>query len=108
MTPQGLFVLTVGVSLTGALVHMLGGSLLFIIVFQTAPLWWPELFGFHPPVLAYAASLLIATATLMLGGVPAALVERVTGATAPAAPAMWTWLASVAALTLAGLALGFG
>lgn len=108
MTPQGLFVLTVGVSLTGALVHMLGGSLLFIIVFQTAPLWWPEIFGFHPPVLAYAASLLIATATLMLGGVPAALVERATRATAPAAPAMWTWLAGTITVTLLGWALGFG
>ncbi|WP_439578720.1 hypothetical protein [Elioraea sp.] len=108
MTPQGLFVAILAVSMTGALAHMIGGSVVFFIVFQTAPLWWPEVFGFYPVVIAYAASLLIATATLMLGGVPAALVERFTGATHPEPAAMWTWLVAVALLTLAGLAIGFG
>lgn len=107
MTPQGLFVAVLAVCMTGALAHMIGGSVVFFIVFQTAPLWWPEVFGFYPVVIAYAASLLIATATLMLGGVPAALVERITGATAPVPPAMWTWLVSVVLLTLAGLAVGY-
>lgn len=106
MTPQGLFVGVMAVAMAGALLHMLGGSLLFLIVFQTAPLWWPEVFGYHAPVIAYAASLLIATATLMLAGVPAALVERVVRAGGPAAPAMWTWLGATILLTLAGLAVG--
>lgn len=108
MTPQGLFVAVLAVCMAGSLLHMLGGSLVFAIVFQTAPLWWPEVFGFYPLAIAYAASLLIATATLMLGGVPAALVERLTGATGPAPAAMWTWLVAVVLLTLAGLAVGFG
>ncbi|MFN6998480.1 hypothetical protein [Elioraea tepidiphila] len=108
MTPQGLFIATLAVCMTGSLLHMIGGSLVFFIVFQTAPLWWPEVFGLYPLAIAYAASLLIATATLMLGGVPAALVERATRATAPTPAAMWTWLVSVVLLTLAGLAIGFG
>ncbi|MFQ3623264.1 MAG: hypothetical protein SNJ73_06930, partial [Acetobacteraceae bacterium] len=78
MSPQTLFVLTVGVCMAGGLLHMLGASLLFLVVFSTAPLWWPEIFGYHAPVLAYASSLVIATVTLMLGGVPAALLERLT------------------------------
>jgi len=107
VTPQGLFIAILAVCMTGGLAHMLGGSLVFILVFHAAPLWWPEVLGVYPVVIAYAASLLIATATLMLGGVPAALVERLTGATSPQAPAMWTWLVSVVLLTLAGLAVGY-
>jgi hypothetical protein len=106
MSPQGLFVAVMAVAMTGALVHMLSGSMLFLIVFTTAPLWWPEVFGYHAPVIAYAASLLIATATLMLAGVPAALVERAAGARAPLPAAMATWLAASVLLTLAGLAIG--
>jgi hypothetical protein len=106
MTPQGLFVGVMAVAMAGALLHMLGGSMLFLIVFTTAPLWWPEVFGYHAPVIAYASSLLMATATLMLAGVPAALVERLTRASEPGAPAMWTWLCFTILFTLAGLSIG--
>jgi|YNPMSStandDraft_2_1061718.scaffolds.fasta_scaffold01554_3 hypothetical protein len=106
MAPQTLFVLTVGLAALAGLAHMLGQTLLFAIVFATAPLWWPEVFGFYPAVLAYAASLVIATVTLLAGGVPAALVERFGGYREPQALPMTVWLVSVLVLTVAGLALG--
>jgi hypothetical protein len=106
MTPQTLFVLTVGLAMVAGLAHMLGQTLLFAIVFATAPLWWPEVFGFYPLVLSYAASLLISTVTLFVAGVPAALLERARGDRAPATLPMAVWLVSVLLLTLAGLAFG--
>jgi len=106
VTPQTLFVLTVGLAGLVGLAHMLGQTLVFAIVFATAPLWWPEVFGFYPAVLAYASSLIIATATLLAGGVPAALVERLGGFREPAPLPMTVWLVSVLLLGLAGLALG--
>lgn len=106
MAPQTLFVLTVGLAALVGLAHMLGQSLVFAIVFATAPVWWPEVFGFYPAVLAYAASLIIATGTLLAGGVPAALLERLLRAREPQPLPMLVWLASVLLLGLAGLALG--
>lgn len=107
MSPQTLFVLTMGVCLAGSLLHMIGGSVLFRIVLATAPLWWPEVFGYYLSVLVYASSLLIATVTLMLSGVPAALYERLSGTREATTSSMTVWLISAAVLTLAGLALGF-
>ncbi len=106
MRPQTLFVLTMGVCLSAGLAHMLGQSVLFVLVFVTAPLWWPEVFGYYPPVLAYAASLLISTATLLLAGVPAALLERIRRDAEPSPGPMAVWLGAAVLLTLAGLALG--
>ncbi len=106
MTPQTLFVLTVGVSALAGLAHMLGQTVLFAIVFATAPLWWPEVFGFYLVVISYAASLMISTATLLAGGIPAALVERLGGHRAPSVWPMTVWLVCVCALTLLGLAIG--
>lgn len=107
MEPRRLFVMTMAVCMFAGLAHMLSQSVVFLIVFATAPLWWPEVFGYHPAVLAYAASLLISTATLMLSGVPAALLERIRRDTAPATLPMAVWFCSALLLTAAGLALGF-
>lgn len=106
MSPQALFVMTMAVAGFAGLANMLGQTVLFAIVFATAPLWWPEVFGFYPLVLSYAASLLISTLTLMLGGVPAALAERLLGAREPRRGPMMIWLGCVILLTLAGLAFG--
>lgn len=105
MTPQTLFVLTVGLAALAGLAHMLLQTVLFVIVFATAPLWWPEVFGFYPAVLSYATSLVISTVTLLVGGIPAALVERGFGFRAPAPLPMAVWLGAVLFVTLAGLAL---
>ncbi len=107
MTPQGLFVLTMGVCLGGSLLHMIGGSLLFRMVLAAAPLWWPEIFGYYLSVLIYASSLVIATVTLMLSGVPAALYERLSGTRETTVASMTIWLVSAVLVTVAGLAIGF-
>lgn len=108
MTPQSLFVMVVGLSAIAGLAHMLGQTLLFVVVFATSPLWWPEVFGFYPAVIAYAASLVISTTTMLIAGIPAALVERARRDTSPSALPHLVWLGGVVIVTLAGLALGRG
>ena len=47
------------------------------------------------------ASLMVSTATIILGGIPAAIYERVTGVKDDSTDAsMWLWLAGTALLTL--------
>jgi hypothetical protein len=102
MTPQGLFVVAMGLSALNGMLHMLAQSTLFITVLVLAPVWWPEVFGFDVQVLAYAASLIISTATLLLGGVPAALYERARGLEQPSGTANALWVGGV---VLVGLLL---
>jgi len=68
-----------------------------------APLWYPDWLMGDAGTLFMLSSLLWATTTLMLGGVPAALVERVAprfvGGTGP----LWVWLGAVTLLSLSGL-----
>jgi hypothetical protein len=47
------------------------------------------------------ASLMVSTATIILGGIPAAIYERVTGAKDDSTEvSLWIWLAGTALLTL--------
>ena len=47
------------------------------------------------------SSLMVSTATIILGGIPAALYERFTGAKDDSTPvSLWIWLAGTAILTL--------
>jgi hypothetical protein len=58
------------------------------------------LFGSVPLTLLFS-SLMVSTATVILGGVPAAIYERVTGAKDDSSEAsLWIWLAGTAVLTL--------
>jgi hypothetical protein len=58
------------------------------------------LFGSVPLTLMFA-SLMVSTATIILGGIPAAIYERVTGAKDDSTEAsLWIWLAGTALLTL--------
>lgn len=91
MTPQTIFVLIMALSALNGMLHLTTQSGLIILLLVFAPVWWPEVFGFNVVVLAYACSLLIATATLLAGGVPAALYERIRGVRQPTAAAMWIW-----------------
>lgn len=57
------------------------------------------LFGSEPLTLMFA-SLMVSTATIILGGIPAALYERHTGATEDSTEAsLWIWLAGTGLLT---------
>jgi hypothetical protein len=52
-------------------------------------------------LIAYFASLMVSTATIILGGIPAALYERFIGAKDDSTEAsLWIWLAGTALLTL--------
>jgi hypothetical protein len=46
------------------------------------------------------ASLMVSTATVILGGIPAALYERITGASESNTVSLWIWLAGTAILAL--------
>ncbi len=58
--------------------------------------------------LLFMSSILLATLTLILGGVPAALYERFTGAKETDEISMWLWLAGVGLLTLPAAANVYG
>lgn len=96
MTPQGLFVATVALCLLNGLV-----SPMLPVAWHLYPVWLPEMFSPTRETVFYGASLLVSTATLLLSAVPAALAERLAGASARGANAVW--LAAAALLTLAGL-----
>ena len=57
------------------------------------------LFGSVPLTLMFA-SLMVSTATIILGGIPAAVYERITGAEDSTDASLWIWLAATALLTL--------
>jgi hypothetical protein len=58
------------------------------------------LFGSTPLTLMFS-SLMVSTATIILAGIPAAIYERVTGATNDSTEvSLWIWLAGTAVLTI--------
>lgn len=73
----------------------------FVIVFQVSIYLMAEpLFG-STAAIAYFASLMLSTATVILGGIPAALYERYIGAKDDSTVAsLWIWLAGTAILTI--------
>jgi hypothetical protein len=73
-------------------------SLIFTLLYVQL-LAGPLLFGSLPLTLMFA-SLMISTATIILGGIPAAIYERVTGAKESNDASLWIWLAGTALLAL--------
>lgn len=71
----------------------------------------PGLLVSSPHVLVFLVYVVGATLTIMIGGVPAALYERATGAKESNTISMWIWLAGTAFVSLpaitAFLELGF-
>lgn len=60
----------------------------------------PLFFGSFPLTLIFT-SLMVSTATIILGGIPAAIYERFVGASDDSTPvSLWIWLAGTAILTL--------
>ena len=57
------------------------------------------LFGSTGLTLMFS-SLMVSTATIILGGVPAAIYERITGASESNDASLWIWLAGTAILAL--------
>ena len=68
---------------------------IFSKVLMAVPLFGSESLFF------YFAALMLSTATIILGGIPAALYERFVGAEGDSTEAsLWIWLAATAVLTL--------
>ena len=59
----------------------------------------PLLFGSLSLTLMLA-SLMVSTATVILGGIPAAIYERIAGASESNSKSLWIWLAGTGILTL--------
>ncbi len=84
-----------------------------IPVFALHGLWYPFFLPAILPAVFLACSLIVSTFTLMLGGVPAALFERLSADGKSSGISGLIWLAAVAMLTLPALpnilnALGLG
>ncbi|QQS14055.1 MAG: hypothetical protein IPK81_07700 [Rhodospirillales bacterium] len=64
-----------------------------------APTWLPD----GPGALFYLSSLVVSTTTLMVAGVPAALLERVAPGLRGSAAPMWVWIAAALFLSVPAL-----
>ena len=95
MTPQNLFVATMGLCLVNGLISPMLG-----LVWMLHPVWMPEMVPLTNETVFYGASLLVSTATLLLSAVPAAIAERLG---LPLEKAMWVWLGGAGLLVLIGL-----
>ena len=85
-----------------SLLNGIGSPLRQIVEFLW-PVWLPE---FVPPeqmVLLHGSSLLIAFGTMLIGGVPAAIWERIAGQQQSDTVSMMIWLATVGFLSLPAL-----
>jgi hypothetical protein len=95
MTPQNIFVATVGLCLVNGLISPMLG-----LVWLLHPVWMPEMVPLTNETVFYGASLLVSTGTLLLSAVPAAIAER---AGLGLERAMWVWLGGAGLLLLLGL-----
>ncbi len=77
------------------------------IFWVLAPLWIPSWLPVCPQLLFYLCSLMAATATLLMSGVPAALYERLVG-DPDDRHALWVWAASAIGMMSLGLVWRFG
>lgn len=93
MSRDTIFSLTVGACLIAGLT-----SPLLFIIFALPPVWLPEMLRPTQEIVFYGASLIVATLTLLLSALPAAVAERM-GAGLDAA--LKIWLAG--AIFLAGM-----
>ena len=64
----------------------------------------PEIFPRNVEWVLFWSSILVATATLLFSGVPAAVYERLVARDPDSAVSMWIWLAGAAALCLPAVA----
>ena len=73
------------------------------IVVALAPVWMPEFIPAMPEFLFHGASLIVAFGTMLIGGVPAALWERITGQAESDTASMAVWLGAVTLLSFPGI-----
>lgn len=89
----------VGIAFFGMINGIFNQLWLIFALLYVQPLAGPLLFGSVSLTLMFA-SLMVSTATVILGGIPAAIYERVTDASDSTDASLWIWLAGTALLTL--------
>jgi hypothetical protein len=77
------------------------------VVVAFSPVWMPNWTSDSPSLLFYASSLIAASTTLLLAGVPAALLERAVPAWRGGPAMAWCWAGGAFLLSLPGLARAF-
>lgn len=99
----------IGIAFFGMINGIFNQVALIFALLYVQPLAGPLLFGNVSLTLMFA-SLMVSTATIILGGIPAAIYERVTGASESTDISLWIWLAgtAIAALPAAGNFLQIG
>ncbi|MGE0233517.1 MAG: hypothetical protein AB7I42_22035 [Bradyrhizobium sp.] len=99
----------IGIAFFGMINGIFNQVALIFALLYVQPLAGPLLFGNVSLTLMFA-SLMVSTATIILGGIPAAIYERVTGASESTDASLWIWLAgtAIAALPAAGNFLQIG
>ncbi|MCX8133391.1 MAG: hypothetical protein N3D18_05415 [Roseococcus sp.] len=83
---------------------LISPALMYVAFFH--PVWLPEMLPVTPEIVFYGSSLIVATGTLLLSAVPAALAERLLALGEEAA--LMVWLAGAAALTGLGVLARMG
>jgi len=90
----------IGIAFFGMINGLFNQAWLLLALIHVQILAPALLFGSVPLTLMFS-SLMVATATIILGGIPAAVYEHVTGAKDDSSEAsLWIWLAGTALLTL--------
>src|SRR5215218_5481041 len=90
----------VGLALFGMINGLFNQTWLLFALIHMQILAPALLFGSVPLTLMFA-SLMVSTATIIVGGIPAALYERLAGVKEDSTDAsLWLWLAATAILTL--------
>ena len=82
----------IGIAFFGMINGIFNQLWLIFALLYVQPLVGPLLFGSLSLTLMFA-SLMVSTATVILGGIPAAIYERVTGSTESNTASLWIWLA---------------
>ena len=90
----------IGIAFFGMINGLFNQTWLLFAILHVQVLAPALLFGSVPLTLLFA-SLMVSTATIILGGIPAAIYERVIGAKEDSTEvSLWIWLAGTALLTL--------
>ncbi|MET0194035.1 MAG: hypothetical protein ABW200_11785 [Hyphomicrobiaceae bacterium] len=90
----------VGIAFFGMINGLFNQLWLLFALIYTQQMAGPLFFGSVPLTLMFA-SLMVSTATIILGGIPAAIYERIKGIEGDSTEvSLWIWLAGTAVLTL--------
>jgi len=89
----------IGIAFFGMINGIFNQLALIFALLYVQMLAGPLLFGSLSLTLMFA-SLMVSTATIILGGIPAAIYERITGASESSDLSLWIWLAGTAILAL--------